>query len=82
MKKSIMVISSALLLGVWLQKIAFEYNLDNGMHVICIMILHPVVITSVMYHVGSKDENWTNGFAHFFEHLLLKEQLYQTWRMV
>jgi predicted Zn-dependent peptidase len=41
------------------QKIAFEeYNLDNGLHV----ILHhdpsaPVVITSVMYHVGSKDEN-------------------------
>jgi predicted Zn-dependent peptidase len=62
----IMVISSALLLGL-LPKIAFEeYNLDNGMHV----ILHhdptaPVVITSVMYHVGSKMKIRTNGFAHF-----------------
>ena len=40
------------------QKVAFEeYNLSNGLHV----ILHndpsaPVVITSVMYHVGAKDE--------------------------
>ncbi len=57
------------------QKIAFEeYNLDNGMHV----ILHndssaPVVITSVMYHVGAKDENpERTGFAHFFEHLLFE----------
>lgn len=57
------------------QKVAFEeYNLDNGLHV----ILHndpsaPVVITSVMYHVGSKDENPDRtGFAHFFEHLLFE----------
>ncbi len=57
------------------QKVAFEeYNLDNGMHV----ILHndasaPVVITSVMYHVGAKDENpERTGFAHFFEHLLFE----------
>ena len=57
------------------QKIAFkEYQLDNGLHV----ILHqdksaPVVITSVMYHVGSKDENpERTGFAHFFEHLLFE----------
>jgi zinc protease len=57
------------------QKIAFqEYKLDNGLHV----ILHqdksaPVVITSVMYHVGSKDENpERTGFAHFFEHLLFE----------
>ncbi len=57
------------------QKVAFtEYNLKNGLHV----ILHqdktaPVVVTSVMYHVGSKDElpNRT-GFAHFFEHLLFE----------
>ena len=77
MKKSIMVLSSALMLGgvATAQKIAFEeYNLDNGMHV----ILHhdstaPVVITSVMYHVGSKDENPDKtGFAHFFEHLLFE----------
>ncbi|WP_035656877.1 M16 family metallopeptidase [Flavobacterium seoulense] len=77
MKKTIMAISSALLLGgvATAQKIAFEeYNLDNGLHV----ILHqdnsaPVVITSVMYHVGSKDENPNKtGFAHFFEHLLFE----------
>ena len=59
MKNSIMMLSAALMLGgvAHAQKVAFEeYNLDNGMHV----ILHndpsaPVVITSVMYHVGSKD---------------------------
>ena len=57
------------------QKVAFEeYDLDNGLHV----ILHhdasaPVVITSVMYHVGAKDESpERTGFAHFFEHLLFE----------
>lgn len=57
------------------QKVTFqEYTLDNGMHV----ILHqdksaPVVITSVMYHVGAKDERPDRtGFAHFFEHLLFE----------
>ncbi|MEP6712150.1 MAG: pitrilysin family protein [Ferruginibacter sp.] len=57
------------------QKIAFtEYNLKNGLHV----ILHqdksaPVVAVSVMYHVGSKDEQTNRtGFAHFFEHLLFE----------
>jgi zinc protease len=57
------------------QKVSFvEYDLSNGLHV----ILHnddsaPVVITSVMYHVGSKDENpERTGFAHFFEHLLFE----------
>ncbi len=57
------------------QEVAFEeYDLDNGMHV----ILHqdngaPVVTTSVMYHVGGKDEETSKtGFAHFFEHLLFE----------
>ena len=72
-----MALSAALMLGgaASAQKVAFEeYDLDNGMHV----ILHndpsaPVVITSVMYHVGSKDENpERTGFAHFFEHLLFE----------
>ncbi len=51
-----------------------EYDLDNGLHV----ILHqdnsaPVVTTSVMYHVGAKDEDpEKTGFAHFFEHLLFE----------
>nr|WP_315219713.1 pitrilysin family protein [uncultured Flavobacterium sp.] len=77
MKNSIMMLSAALMLGgvANAQKVVFdEYNLDNGMHV----ILHndpsaPVVITSVMYHVGSKDERPDRtGFAHFFEHLLFE----------
>ncbi len=57
------------------QKVDFiEYDLDNGLHV----VLHqdnsaPVVITSVMYHVGAKDEDPSRtGFAHFFEHLLFE----------
>ncbi len=57
------------------QNVKFEeYTLDNGLHV----ILHqdksaPVVITSVMYHVGAKDEHpERTGFAHFFEHLLFE----------
>ena len=77
MKKSIMILSAVLLMGgvVSAQKVDFEeYDLDNGLHV----ILHndpsaPVVVTSVMYHVGSKDESPDrNGFAHFFEHLLFE----------
>jgi len=77
MKKSIMALSAALLLGgvASAQKVAFEeYDLENGLHV----ILHndpsaPTVITSVMYHVGAKDEQPDRtGFAHFFEHLLFE----------
>lgn len=51
-----------------------EYTLPNGLHV----ILHedhstPIVAVSVMYHVGSKNENpERTGFAHFFEHLLFE----------
>jgi len=51
-----------------------EYTLDNGLHV----ILHqdrstPIVAVSVMYHVGSKNEDpERRGFAHFFEHLLFE----------
>ncbi len=55
--------------------IAFtEFDLPNGLHV----ILHedhgtPIVAVSVMYHVGSKNEEPTRrGFAHFFEHLLFE----------
>jgi len=57
------------------QKVKFEeYDLDNGLHV----VLHqdntaPLVTTSVMYHVGAKDEDpERTGFAHFFEHLLFE----------
>ena len=51
-----------------------QYTLDNGLDV----ILHqdnsaPVVTTSVMYHVGAKNEDpKRTGFAHFFEHLLFE----------
>ncbi len=51
-----------------------EYDLPNGLHV----ILHqdnatPLVATTVMYHVGSKNEKpGRSGFAHFFEHLLFE----------
>ncbi len=51
-----------------------EYDLDNGIHV----ILHeehatPIVAVSVLYHVGSKNEQTDRtGFAHFFEHLLFE----------
>src|ERR1044072_8978616 len=51
-----------------------EYDLPNGLHV----ILHedhstPIVTVSVMYHVGSKNEDpERTGFAHFFEHLLFE----------
>lgn len=57
------------------QEVAYEeYDLDNGLHV----ILHqdnttPIVVISIMYHVGAKDENpERTGFAHFFEHLLFE----------
>ncbi len=56
-------------------KIEFvEYDLENGLHV----ILHedhstPIVAVSVLYHVGSKNEDSERtGFAHFFEHLLFE----------
>lgn len=57
------------------QEVKFEeYDLDNGLHV----ILHkdntaPIVVTSIAYHVGAKDEDpERTGFAHFFEHLLFE----------
>ena len=73
-KKIILLLFCPLFLCV-AQSISFEeYDLDNGLHV----ILHqdnnaPVVTTSVMYHVGAKDEQPDRtGFAHFFEHLLFE----------
>ncbi|WP_375559504.1 M16 family metallopeptidase [Bernardetia sp. OM2101] len=56
-------------------KIEFtEFTLKNGLHV----ILHedhsvPLVAVTVLYHVGSKNEEPNRtGFAHFFEHLLFE----------
>jgi zinc protease len=66
---------STLVMAASAQQVKFtEYDLANGLHV----ILHqdksaPVVAVSVMYHVGSKDEDTARtGFAHFFEHLLFE----------
>ena len=63
------------LLGQITNQIEFtEYDLDNGLHV----ILHedhstPIVAVTVMYHVGSKNEDPSKtGMAHFFEHLLFE----------
>lgn len=62
-----------------INKIEFiEYDLDNGMHV----ILHedhstPIVAVSILYHVGSKNEDPDRtGFAHFFEHLMFEGSKY------
>lgn len=77
MKKSLFSLAALLLAGFAAnaQEVKFEeYDLSNGMHV----ILHqdntaPVVTTSVMYHVGAKDEQPDRtGMAHFFEHLLFE----------
>lgn len=74
-KHLITLVVSVLSLQANAQQVKFtEYDLNNGLHV----ILHqdktaPVVAVSVMYHVGSKDENpERTGFAHFFEHLLFE----------
>lgn len=77
MRKKFLSIASLLFFRLVMdaQEIKFEeYDLPNGLHV----ILHqdnsaPVVTTSVMYHVGAKDEaEGRTGFAHFFEHLLFE----------
>jgi len=51
-----------------------EFKLENGLNV----IMHqdkttPITAVSVLFHVGSKNENpERTGFAHFFEHLLFE----------
>ena len=77
-----MTYSLALFTSIWGQTanpIEFtEYVLDNGLHV----ILHedhstPIVAVTVMYHVGSKNEDPSRtGMAHFFEHLLFEGSEY------
>lgn len=74
--KQLLSVALIFILGpVSAQSVSFqEYDLANGLHV----ILHqdntaPIVTTSVMYHVGAKDEQPDRtGFAHFFEHLLFE----------
>lgn len=73
------LLGSALLMtsGVFAQmkKVDFvQYDMPNGLHV----ILHkdnstPIVAVTVLYHVGSKNEQPNRtGMAHFFEHLLFE----------
>jgi zinc protease len=71
---SIALIASSLL-NAQSNKIKYsEYTLPNGLHV----ILHedhstPIVAVTVLYHVGSKNEDpQRTGFAHFFEHLMFE----------
>lgn len=69
------MLSLPFLANAQLNPVKFErYTLSNGLKV----ILHeehstPIVVVSVLYHVGSKNENpERTGFAHFFEHLLFE----------
>jgi zinc protease len=77
MKKCFFIITVLYFAGISFaqRKIEYvEYDLPNGIHV----ILHeehttPIVAVSILYHVGSKNENPDRtGFAHFFEHLLFE----------
>jgi zinc protease len=79
MKKFIFAIISILLVTKFTvasgNEIEFEeFELANGMHV----ILHedhstPLVAVTILYHVGSKNEDpKRTGFAHFFEHLMFE----------
>ena len=74
-----LLLSAALCVGILgaqaQNKIEFEqYKLKNGINV----ILHedhstPIVAITVLYHVGSKNEDTSRtGFAHFFEHLMFE----------
>tara|TARA_B100000767_G_scaffold100950_1_gene96893 strand:- start:4347 stop:5663 length:1317 start_codon:yes stop_codon:yes gene_type:complete len=73
-KKTCIFLTTILLsINLYSQSVEFEqFKLDNGLNV----ILHkdnsaPVINTTLMFHVGAKNEdNDKTGFAHFFEHLL------------
>jgi predicted Zn-dependent peptidase len=77
MKKIVLIgcFSALSFFGFAQKKIEYiSYDLPNGLHV----IIHeehatPIIAVSVLYHVGSKNENPDRtGFAHFFEHLLFE----------
>jgi zinc protease len=75
----LIVFTVALASSSWAAEIKFkEFDLPNGLHV----IVHedhsvPIVAVSVMYHVGSKNEQPDRtGFAHFFEHLMFEGTKY------
>ena len=61
------------------EKIKFtEFTLSNGLHVILYRDdTTPNAMVSIMYHVGSKNEDPTRtGFAHLFEHLMFEGSEY------
>jgi len=71
----LLIISAIAFNGTSQNNIEFSsFDLKNGLHV----ILHenhssPIVAVTVMYHVGSKNEDPSRtGMAHFFEHLLFE----------
>ncbi len=77
MKKLYLLLLAGLSLGAEAQEnnIKFtEFDMDNGLHVILYEDhTTPNVAVSVLYHVGSKNEDPSRtGFAHFFEHLLFE----------
>lgn len=71
---ALMLLPALTAVGQMRQIVFEEYTLKNGLHV----ILHedhstPIVAVTVMYHVGSKNEDPNRtGMAHFFEHLLFE----------
>jgi hypothetical protein len=69
-----MALSATLYWNRFCTKVAFEeYNLDNGLHVILQNDPSaPVVITSVMYHVGAKKRKSERTFAIFSNIFYLK----------
>ncbi len=77
-KNTLLLVLMALVMmpfGLQAQNVKYEeYDLENGLHVI-LAPNHktPNVVVSVMYHVGSKNEEaHLTGFAHFFEHLMFE----------
>lgn len=77
MRKTLLIVLVAFMMPFALsaQNVKFEeYDLDNGLHVILSQNHKtPNVVVSVMYHVGSKNEEpHLTGFAHFFEHLMFE----------
>ncbi|MGC9471515.1 MAG: M16 family metallopeptidase [Bacteroidales bacterium] len=79
LKKSLLLLVFALagILSAFPQDVRIEfeeYDLPNGLHVI-LSPDHstPMVAVTLMYHVGSKNEDpERTGFAHFFEHLMFE----------
>lgn len=51
-----------------------QFSLDNGLKVVVAENKRaPLVAFDLMYHVGSKNEDWgKTGFAHLFEHLMFE----------